>query len=221
MGFLTNGQESEKSIIKKKIKKLVKKEQVEEIIEIKAEEIILDIKEDVLLSLIDDYNKGKQLWMVKSKLEEEKSDEKKIEETKKEEEKVKDKIVSKPKKYVPRSYPVRWYSPKSSSSTQTATITYSNNENIKDTKEANILSSFAKECSQKEKLLLVTSSKIYLRTQPSIRAKIHDKIYKNYVIPYNSISKINPQWYMVCDGSYVQRKDVKEISYEEYKKLKK
>lgn len=218
LGFLTNGQESEKSITKKKIKKLVNKEQVEEIIEIKAEEIILDIKEDVLLSLIDDYNKGKQLWMVKSKLEDEITENKKEDETKKLEN---EKTVLKPKKYIPRSYPIRWYTPSSSTSTLTATITYSNNENIKDVKEANILSSFAKECSQKDKLLLATSDKIYLRTQPSIRAKIHNKIYKNYIIPYNSISKINPQWYMICDGSYIQRSDVKEISYDDYKKLKK
>ncbi len=215
LGFLNDGKATEKSIIKKKIKKLVKKQQVEEIIEIKSQELILDIKQDILLSLINDYNKGKQLWMVESKFEDEEEPEEKVVE-----EPVK--VVKKIKrKYTPRSYPIRWYKPKSSSSMKTATISYSNDTDIKETKKAKIVSSFVKECSQKENLLLVKSSKAYLRKNPSIRAKIHRKVYKNYVIPYTSISRINPSWFVICDGSYIQSKDVKEISYDEYKKLRK
>jgi hypothetical protein len=76
VGFMRDGYPSDKSIIKKKIKKIEKKQQVEEIVDIKADEIILDIKQDTLISLIEHYYKGKningkQLWMVKSKLEEE------------------------------------------------------------------------------------------------------------------------------------------------------
>ncbi len=220
LGFLNAGKPTEKTIIKKKIKKLVKKKQVEEIIELRSEELILDIQQDILLSLINDYNKGKQLWMVKSK----------FENTKEDDDKDKEKIEAlvkkeKPKKvkrvYKARSYPVKWYQPKSSTSTKTATISYSNDSEMKLTKKAKIVSSFTKECSNKEKLLIVKSSKAYLRTHPSIRAKIHKKLYKNYIIPYTSISKINTGWFMICDGSYIQRKDVNEISYNEYKKLKK
>lgn len=221
LGFLNNGQSTEKSIVKKKIKKLVKKQQVEEIIEIKSQEIILDIKQDILLSLINDYNKGKQLWMVKSKFEEEaKNKEDEIEEIV-EKKKVKTVINKKKRKYTPRSYPIKWYKAKSSSSTKTATISYSNDNDFKQTKKATILSNFAKECSQKENLLLVKSSKAYIRKHPSIRAKIDKKVYKNYVIPYTSISRINPSWFMICDGNYIQSKDVKEITYKEYKKLRK
>ncbi len=88
-------------------------------------------------------------------------------------------------------------------------------------KKAKIVSNYIQECSKKDQLLLVTPSKAYLRNHPSIRAKIHKKVYKNYVIPYNNISKINPNWFMICDGSYIQSKDVKIISYEEYTRLKK
>ena len=224
LGFLNNGKPTEKTIIKKKIKKLVKKKQIEEIIELKSEELILDIKEDVLLSLINDFNRGKQLWMVKSKLdntiEDDEKDKEKIEKLF-EKEKPTKKVTKKKKKYTPRNYPVKWYQAKSSSSTKTGTISYSNDTELKHTKKAKIVSSFAEECSKKDQLLIVKNSKAYLRNHPSIRAKIHKKIYKNYVIPYTSISRINPSWFMVCDGSYIQRKDVREISYDEYKKLRK
>lgn len=221
LGFLRDGYPSDKSIIKKKIKKLVKKKQVEEIIDIKADEIILDIKQDVLLSLINDYNKGKQLWMVKSKIEEETKEDKEKERIKIEElfKKKKKKVR---KKYIPRkkTYAIKWYRPKTSISTKTATISYANSPDMSQTKKAKITSSFDKECSNTDKLLIGTSNTIYLRKHPSIRSKVHNKVYKNYILPYNSISKINTQWYMLCDGSYVNRKDVKTISYDEYKSLR-
>lgn len=217
LGFIREGYSSEKAMIKKKVKKLVKKKQVEEIVDLKADEIILDIKQDVLLSLINDYNKGKQLWMVKSKLEEEKTHEKKVEKKKLK------KVLDKPrKKYIPkkRTYPVKWYKPSTSTTTKTALISYANNKDLVQTKKAKITSSFNKECSNTKKLLITTSNIIYLRTHPSNRAKIHKKIYKNYILPYTNISKINNDWYMLCDGSYVQKKDTKSIKYEEYKRLK-
>lgn len=222
LGFLNAGKATEKSIIKKKIKKVVKKKKVEKIIELKSEELILDIKEEVLLSLINGYNKGKQLWMVKSRLtetkEDDEKDKKKIEKLF-EKEKPKKKVIK--RVYKPRTYPIKWYQPKSSSSMKTAVIKYSNDSDLKHTKKARIVSSFAKECSSKDKLLIIKSSKAYLRTHPSIRAKIHKKLYKNYIVPYTDISKINTSWYMICDGSYIQRKDVSVITYDEYKKLRK
>ena len=214
LGFLREGRPTEKSIIKKKIKRLVKKKQVEEIVDLKAEEIVLDVKQDVLLSLINDYNKGKQLWMVKSKYEDEtsKKEKKKID--------VFRKKSSKKKKYKPRSYPVKWYIPKNSKTTETATISYADNKELKETKKAIITSSFEKECSKKDNLLIIVSNKTTLKKSPSNRAKTVKTIYKNFVVPYTSVSKINPNWYMVCDGSYVNSEDVTEISYEEYKKLR-
>lgn len=218
LGFLRDGYPSNKSIIKKKIKRLVKKKQVEEIIDIKADEIVLDVEQKVLLSLINNYNKGKQLWMVKSKMEEET----KVA-TKKEKVKLKELFSSTPKrkkKYTPRSYPVKWYRPKSSVSTKTATISYANNKDLIQTKKAKITSSFTKECSNKDKLLMVVSNKTYLKTHPSFRAKTHRTVYKNYILPYTGISKINSNWYVICDGSYVNSENVIVTDYDEYKKLK-
>jgi len=219
LGFLNAGKPTEKTIIKKKVKKIVKKKQVNQIIELRSEDLILDIKEEVLLSLINDYNKGKQLWMVKSKLTDtDKTDEKEIKDIEKI---VKKKKPAKKAKHVAKYYPIKWYTPNSSVSTKTATISYSNDSGEGQTKRAKIVSSFAQECSKTDKLLLVKNSKAYLRKHPSIRAKIHKKIYKNYILPYTNVSKINTNWYVLCDGSYVQRKDVKTISYSEYKKLRK
>lgn len=218
LGFLRDGYPSNKSIIKKKIKRLVKKKQVEEIIDIKADEIVLDVEQKVLLSLINNYNKGKQLWMVKSKMEE-----KTKVVTKKEKVKLKELFSSTPKrkkKYIPRSYPVKWYRPKSSVSTKTATISYANNKDLIQTKKAKITSSFTKECSSKDKLLMVVSNKTYLKTHPSFRAKTHRTVYKNYILPYTGISKINSNWYVICDGSYVNSENVIVTDYDEYKKLK-
>lgn len=222
LGFLMNGRPTEKSIIKKKIKKLVKKQQVEEIIEVKADELLLDIKQDVLIKLINHYNRGQQLWMVKSKIEEDEkvADKKEIKEEKK---KVSDLFNKKRHtKYTPKrkNYPIKWYQPKTSTSTKTATISYANDKKLEEVKKAKIISSFAKECSKTDKLLLGVANNIYLRTHPSYRAKIHKKVYKNYVFAYGSISKINSSWYMLCDGSYVNKKEVREFTYDEYKKLR-
>ena len=133
LGFLSEGYETEKAIYKKKIKKLIKKEQVEEIVNIKADEIILDIKEKVLLRLIDDYNKGKQLWMVKSKIEAEPKSKKSLASVNK------SGVIDKkyePKKYVKKSYPLRWYKPKDSITTKTAIISYINDSENKIVKKS-------------------------------------------------------------------------------------
>jgi hypothetical protein len=220
LGFLNAGKATEKSIIKKKIKKLVKKKQVERIVTLKSEEIILDIKEDILLNLMKDYNKGKQLWMMKSKIED-KINTEEIEEVVKKEKKILKKVSSIRRVYKPKSYPIKWYLAKSATVTKSAKISYSNDSSLNKIKRVKITSNYLKACSEKNRLLLSTSRKIYLRKHPSIRAKIHKKISKNYILPYISVSKINPSWYMICDGSYIQRNDVEEISYQEYRNLRK
>jgi hypothetical protein len=215
LGFLSDGQETEKAIYKKKVKRLENKQQVEAIVDIKSDELILDIKEKVLISLISDYNKGGQLWMVKSR---EGYEEDPVTIPKKEKQKSSTTKVNKPiaKAY----YPIKWYQPETMYETKTGTISYANNADKNASKSVTIESQFQKECKKTDKLLLVTSNTVYLRTSPSIRAKIRKKINKNYVLPYVSISKINPNWFMICDESYVQKKDVKEISFDEYKRLK-
>lgn len=226
LGFLTSGQETDDAMYKKKIKKLVKKKQVEEVVDIKSDELILDMKEKVLLSLINDYNKGNQLWMVKSKIEEEtplKDEQNSItKEIKKE--KTSNKLVTNKKIYKPKkkiSYPIKWYMPKAKVITQSGLITYNDNPENAKRKTVKIDVGHTKECSKKDKLLITTSNKVYLRKLPSYRAKISTKVNKNYIIAYKERSKINNDWYQLCDESYVNGKDVKEISYNEYKKLKK
>lgn len=224
LGFVSDGMASEKSIFKKKVKKVVKKKVIEQIVTVRAAELILDIQEKDMLALIEDWNKGSQLWMVKSKLEDIKNKDK----TKKDE---MEKIVKKEasinkkkttKKYYPRkrTYPVKWYYPKKSSITKTATIIYDDKPSLKKTKSVNIANTFNKECSKTDKLLILKSNTVYLRVHPSIRSKIHKKLYKNYVISYSNISKINTSWYLLCDGSYIQSKDVNIISYKEYQNLR-
>lgn len=223
LGFVSDGMAVEKSIYKKKVKQVVKKKTIEKIVSVRASELILDIKENDMLALIEDWNKGAQLWMVKSKVEEDKKETaEKVAETTSKEEKI-SKIFNQKtnnKKVFKRTYPLKWYYPSKSNVTKTAVIEYGNNPELKKVKSVKLDNSFTKECSKKDKLLLVTSNKAYLRKDPSIRAKISKKIYKNYVIAYKDISKINNNWYQLCDETYIQAKDTKQITYDEYLKLK-
>lgn len=223
LGFVSDGMAVEKSIYKKKVKQVVKKKTIEKIVSVRASELILDIKENDMLALIEDWNKGAQLWMVKSKVEEDKKETaEKVAETTSKEEKI-SKIFNQKtnnKKVYKRTYPLKWYYPSKSNVTKTAVIEYGNNPELKKVKSVKLDNSFTKECSKKDKLLLVTSNKAYLRKDPSIRAKISKKIYKNYVIAYKDISKINNNWYQLCDETYIQAKDTKQITYDEYLKLK-
>lgn len=221
LGFLADGLPSEKAIFKKKIKKVVKKQTIEEIVNVRASELILDIKEKDMLALIEDWNKGSQLWMIKSKLEHEEEDKKDVKEEIK-------KVVKKeaPKSlknttYVKKSYPVKRYYPKINTEQKTAIIEYADKPSLKKSKTVKLQNDLTKECSKNDNLIIVTSNKAYLRKLPSIRAKIDNKIYKNYVLAHTGLSKINPDWFVICDGTYIQKKDVKEISFKEYKGLRK
>jgi hypothetical protein len=218
LGFLSDGREIEKAIYKKKIKRLEKKQEIEEVIDIKSDELILDIKENILLSLINDFNKGNQLWMVKSKIEKENDTKKLSKDDKKQ--LTNGTKINKPLTPKKVYYPVKWYQPETTYETKTGTITYADNIEKGASKSVKIESEFQKECKKTDKLLLVTSNTVYLRKAPSIRAKIKKRINKNYVLPYVSVSKINPNWFMICDESYVQKNDVREISFDEYKRLK-
>jgi hypothetical protein len=105
-------------------------------------------------------------------------------------------------------------------STKTATISYANNKELQETKKAKIISNYAQECSKKDKLLMVVSNSTKLKKKPSHKAKTHKTLYKNYVVAYKSVSKINPSWYLICDDSYINSEDVVITSYDEYIKLK-
>lgn len=218
LGFLLGGKPSMQSIVKKKIEQIVKNKKQTKEMEVRAEELLLDIDPKVLLRLIDDYNKGKQLWVVKTK-------KPKAPEviTKNQAEVVvgneikKVDLSVKPKKsirkYVKRSYPVTWYKPKETTSTKTALIEYANDPEMKSTKSAKIRSNYSEQCAQREKLLIGLPSKFNIRKDAKLKSKVVRSGYKNYILPYNEKSKIDSQWYQLCDGNYVHQSVVKEISF--------
>ncbi|MCK5110295.1 MAG: hypothetical protein KAQ94_02155 [Arcobacteraceae bacterium] len=196
IGFLRDGKETDKTIKKVKITRTVKKKTVTEEVEIKAQELILDIDNKVLLSLTDDYNRGAQLWMVK---------------TKKLEAKTKKKVIQKSSsKKIKRNYPIKLYKPRDSYNNLKATIHYADQKDAALTKSKTIKIDASKLCQNNNLFLLGISNKVHLRTGPTIRNKIARIVYRNYIIPQNG--KVNKKWYKTCDGYYVHTLEVKEIS---------
>ena len=207
IGFLHKGELKKKAIYEKSISQVKDGKKTITKVNIKADELVLDIEEKVLLSFINDYNMGKQVWMVKTK-------------------ELKDGLInknfiveSKSKKIrsIENIYPIKWYKPKKSISIQSAKIKYSNNKKENINKKVKITNDFKKQCSQKNNLLLVKSRKVYLRTKASKKAKIYKQLKRNYVLPYISISRINSDWYRLCDGTYVSKNDVNIIEYKNIK----
>ena len=221
LGFLNDGTPSQNSIQKKKVTKVVNKQKVEETIDVKATDLLLDIEPKILLKLIDDYNKGKQLWMVKVKKPEIKKKEPAITEkiTLVEDEMIKIVDLSKRKVYQKQNYPIKWYDPNGTSVTKSAMIEYIDDPEKSITAYAKINLDFEKACSQRDKLLLVTASGANLRNGASIDSKVNNKVNKNYILPYNDNVGINKDWYQICDGSFVHKSTVKEVSFVEVLKL--
>lgn len=215
VGFLEKGKIVEKGF--RKVKKLVKskkkkmkeaKKATYQMVKVYADELILDISDKVILAMTDDYNKGKQLWMVKT-------NQVKAEPIKK----VADKIVimnkkasKKVVKRAKRVYRYKRYMPKNTSYTKTAIIEYADAKIENQTQKTVITNDLIKQCMNERKVLVGVSRKVHLRTIPSNRGKIKRIVYRNYIIPYTS--KINSNWYQVCDGRYVHINEAKEISYE-------
>ncbi len=228
MGFLLDGRPSLKSIITKKIKKVVKKKTQIQTVELKAKQLLLDIDPNVLLHLINDYNKGKQLWMVKTKkptpeelkpkkdsitvVEDNKIKVIDLKEKKKKELKEKAKKIKR-KKYIKKYYPVSWYKTKDIVQTKVAVIEYANNPKAKVKTSAKIRTNYVQECSQRDKLLIGISRKLYIRYKPSMKSKVNKVLHKNYILPYRNISTINSDWYELCDGKYVHKNEVKPITF--------
>ena len=223
LGFIRDGFTEKDTITKQKVKRVVKKKIVEEIMDVKSDELILDIKEDVLLRLIKDYNKGNQLWMVKTKWAKElevkavkseivtvdslKAKAKKAQEKKK-------KVVKKPKVYKPY-----WYVPKTKTIQKSAVIDYASDlkkEKVK-TKTVDIVLDARKECAKvKDKFLLGLINRFHIRSEPTTKSKQRWVLSKNVVVPY--IKKVG-DWYQTCDNKYIHKNVVKPISYNQAKKL--
>lgn len=232
LGFIRDGRLESETITKHKVKKVVKKKVIEEIVDVKADELILDINPMVLISLIKDYNKGNQLWMVKTKESilieplEKVSKDKQIEEMQKELLKAKEagkiltdgKKVVKVKKYVPKVYKYKWYKPQIKTIQRSAIIDYSQpndpkkDKKISKTKSVDIVINPGKKCLVRDKLVVGKAEKFYIRGSNTTKSKYKRILEKNTVIPYIQELK---DWYKLCDGLYVSKKVVNKISYKD------
>ncbi len=203
LGFLSDGKESAKSINKKTIIKTVKKKKVKQVINKKADDMLIDIKGKVLLSLIDDYNRGNQLWIVKTHLikEEVKIVEEEVEET----------VVSKINTQKSnRVYKPRLYTPKETFKNVKATIYYGDDKQATVMKNKTIKIDL--DCKDSDNYLIAMVNNVHLRSGASYKYRIKRTVFKNYIIPYKSMA--NPNWFITCDGYYISKNEVKVISKE-------
>jgi len=209
LGFLEKGKVVEKGFrkAKREIKSKNKNDKKKryELVNVFASEIILDIPDKTILSMTDDYNKGKQLWMVKTN--------EVIPVIKKKTKK--NKRVS--KKYTKRVYPYKMYVPKNLIEKKTATIEYGDSSIQDISKEAIIKTDLQKQCMKENRVLIGVSKDVVLRAIPSFRGRIEQVVHKNYIMPYKK--RVDASWYEICDGKYVNQKEAKKISYKKAQDL--
>ena len=214
LGFIRDGKTESETITKHKVKKVVKKKVIEEIIDVKSDEIIIDVNPMNLLKLIQDYNKGNQLWMVKTKesiliepidkltLDEEIPNE------------IKEEIVPVVKKvYKPKVYKYKWYKPTDTILERSAVIDYSSDKKKEKskTKNVNITVGSAKLCASiKDKFIVGKVNRFFIRNESNTSSSSKSILEKNTIIPY--LEKIG-LWYKTCDNKYVSASVVNEISY--------
>lgn len=211
LGFLRDGRTESDTITKQKVKKIVKKKLIEEIVDVKSDELVIDIEAKVLINLIKDYNKGNQLWMVKTKWVEEVK-ELKVKNSLKLNEKTKKILNKKAKK---RVFPYIWYIPKNKTIKKSAVIDYANDTKKEKSKTKNvaIFIDAQKVCSQvKDKFIIGLIENFHIRSEPSTKSKDRWVLHKNVIVPY--VKKID-DWYKTCDNKYIHKNVVKNISYED------
>jgi len=221
LGFIRDGRHESSSITKQTVKKIIEKKAIEEIEEVKSDEVILDIDLDVLLKLTQNYNKGNQLWMVKTAYDETKENELKQNNEQKPEEQKKETVsnintqASIPKESSkieqPIKYKYRLYTSDSKILTQSAAIDYANDINKEKSKIKNveIMVDSSKACSEiKDKFIVGTANSFFIRLTPSKESTDKTVLYKNIIIPF--IEK-QEEWYKTCDGRYVHNSVVSEV----------
>ncbi len=210
LGFIRDGRHESSTITKQTVKKIVDKKTVEDIEEVKSDEVILDIDLDVLLKLTENYNKGNQLWMVKTA----------YDETKENNSEQKQDIVSNTQTSIPKDsskieqpikYKYRLYTSDNKILIQSAAIDYANDLNKEKSKIKNveIMLDSSKACSEiKDKFILGTANSFFIRLTPSKESSDKTVLYKNIIIPY--VEK-QEEWYKTCDGRYVHQSVVNEV----------
>ena len=228
LGFLEKGKEvgtpfrkEKRHLVDKKGKKL---EETEDVI-VFADEMILDIEEKTLIRVIDDYNKGRQLWMVKvegagraaTNHQEGEIKEIAIPKISKEEIPL-GKKIEKSKSIAPTNIQktVQWYQPKSTIEVEAPRIMYADNTKVEQSGVMNLVRNDTSRCKEKGRLLIAKSSRVVLRLSPTPNGKQHDFVRSNTIIPY--AQKIRDDWYEVCDGSYVNGGDVVETTLDQVEK---
>jgi len=226
LGFLERGKVVEKGFrkVKKKVKSKSKKKKTPtfELVDVFANEIVLDISDSTILAMIDDYNKGKQLWMVKTsqvmqpiepvmpkpliipQKEVKKVVKKVLKPTVK-------KILKKKPKKVKKVYAYKIYLPKDATRTQSAVIEYEDSTIANITRKVDIKSTRIGECVSHNRVLIGTSTEVMLRSVPSLNGRIKKILHRNYIIPYKN--KVDTNWYEVCDGRFVHKNETKPISF--------
>ncbi len=225
LGFLEKGKVVEKAFrkIKKKVKSKSKKKKTPtyELVKVFANEIVLDISDKTILSMIDDYNKGKQLWMVKTneaKVVVKKTLPKPIFIPQKVAKKViKPKIKKVIKKKVKKVYAYKMYLPKDTVKTRSAVIEYDDSTISDVMQKVTIKSTVIQQCIAQNKVLIGTSREVMLRSIPSLKGRIKKILHRNYIIPYDN--KVDKNWYELCDGRYVHKNESREITFKKAQDL--
>ncbi|MCK9162289.1 MAG: SAF domain-containing protein [Arcobacteraceae bacterium] len=212
LGFVYDGVMVPTAISKQTITQVIDKKRVETELDAKADEILLDIEDEVLLRLIEDYNKGRQLWMVQTRLKEKAPSDGEIESVVADSSSDDGKGTHKIKKLFQPAieYKYRWYVPINKTGKKIATIEYSNEEDSQ-VESIDIEADYTQNCQNKE-TLIVTKGKVYLRIAPDAQSQAKTILGQKAIIPYSH--KIG-EWYQTCDDLYIHDGYVEELSYEE------
>uniref|UniRef100_UPI0040487AAF hypothetical protein n=1 Tax=Aliarcobacter sp. TaxID=2321116 RepID=UPI0040487AAF len=213
LGFIRDGRQESQTITKHMIDKIENKKPVKKLIEIKADELIVDIDLEILLKLIENYNRGTQLWMVKTKIPEQ-NIELTNTETKEEKQKTTEEPIEKTveiKKFVPIKYKYRMFESKKTVMTKSAVIDYSSDKEKEKsiTRNVDIIIDSNKICSQiNDKFILGISNSFYIRSSASKNSQRKEVLNKNIIIPF--IEK-QGDWYKTCDQRFIHESVVKEV----------
>ena len=223
LGFLIKKKPSSTISKEMEVTVMVNKKPEKQKKEIYADEMIVDMDNKTILSVIEDYNKGSQLWMVKTDFKVQKKKPKKPEPAivKKEEikkPKVAANVVKKEKKIkkakrVKKVYPYVMYKSKKSISTLSAVIEYMDQADKKaQVKKAQIVKNYDKECDEnRDNLIVCIADNVFMRYGPSLKEKVFEVINRNYIIPY---IKKEGKWYRTCNGKYIHENEAKPIKVE-------
>lgn len=211
LGFITLGRPVGNVFEKVKMTRNINKNDVVVEEDLRADEIVLDVPSDIVLNIISDYNRGKQLWMVLTKSTKKSPTEQTDNQQDNKDGLVTVAVVDNTKKFKSTiEYKYRWYVPTIVNSTKTARVEYANTTDVHE--ETVILDSNNTENCLKKQSLIETTGKVKLRVSPTPNDTIQTILGAKAILPYSE--KIG-EWYKTCDDLYVHQRFVKELTYEE------